>query len=863
MNQDELFLFNYLKEEIQAYSSILPSNYENQKYFNDIYQEKLSLEDNITRVWSFIKSNFSKNTGSTLLRLPFKEKGITLNIEQVDLLNIIGSRNIIELKNTLKTIENVKINVSNFNIDYKKMSPNDFDRIKRQCFKAYKTSLVNENIKKTKDGKNKLNNKIVDYISTKAHFSNNEQSALTEIINFVDDLDSVPILLNKKFGKKKTTLILKLLKSYNLVAEKGILESSYDDFINLYQLLHNFNTVIFHKEFSYNKVVNADNTLYFDGINKCLEFAKRHNLLVKIEPLIEYKNFTANLYGTKKSVIFERLELYINSLTKYLEKYNRDNGLTITTITLFDELLENEIPFRMRNLCENTSDKGWFNKLEFNQLLNLASIVKANMNNIKCLYSEINLLDKNKRGALFKLLNNINSIKPHLIDGIGYKVYIDESINYQVFEETIKDLSLIGYSLYIEDFDLSLSNSFVNNHTLEESLTLKEEIYSNIENILKNYMNNIVGFSILNLNSNSNDLLEEHSLGGFFSTHFTELSKAFFDSSKCHYNYYVTFNNNLEESKLLIEKAVNKGYKYLGFVCHANIDKYTKGKDLLNYDEVSNFSKTIKSLKNQYSDIKIYSGLIVDYKEENISTLIEYKKKVDYLILETNNNIVNALNSGLFNIVSNINLKDLSKRELEGICKCSNKFNIPIGIDINTVIDNKEFYEVIKNTRCQIIFENSFKTPILFEKNDELLNNIKNELQLNTTNIVSNNYDIVSVIKKNKEIDKALNNTKEKAKSDEYYIINKILNGNGIQNLIQEINTSTNNDYRNLLLYTRSLDVEATNKTNILEEIEKKYNPKQIVRRKKMGYTYTFYVVLITGVLIAVACGIAFVLILK
>ena len=61
MTQNELFLFNYLKEEILKYSSILPSYLENQKYFNAIYKENLSLDDNLTRVWSFVKDNFSKH----------------------------------------------------------------------------------------------------------------------------------------------------------------------------------------------------------------------------------------------------------------------------------------------------------------------------------------------------------------------------------------------------------------------------------------------------------------------------------------------------------------------------------------------------------------------------------------------------------------------------------------------------------------------------------------------------------------------------------------------------------------------------------------------------------------------------------
>ena len=860
MTQNELFLFNYLKEEILKYSNILPSNHENQKYFNAIYKENLSLEDNLTKVWSFVKDNFSKNMGSTLLRLPFQEKTVELNMQQVDLLNIVSAKNMDELKIILKSIENVKINPNSFNADYKKMTPNDFDRIKKQCFKMYKNSLISQN---TRDLKNKLINKRIDYIASKAHFKANEQSTLMEIIKFADDLDNVPILLNKKFGKKKTSQILNLLKSFNPLAEKGIFESSYEDFLNFYGLIHKFNSVIFRNEFSYKKIVNADNTLYFSNTSKCLEFARNHNLTVKIPSLIEFKSFNNSLYGSKKAVIFDKLKLYIDSLTKYLEKYNKENGIIVTTITLFDELLESEIPFRMRNLCENKEDKGWFNKLDLNQLLNLVSIVKTNMRNVKCLYTDTCLIDKNKRIALFKLLNNINNIKPNLIDGIGYKMYLDEKVNYLELAEAIKDLNLIGYSIYIEEFDLSLTNNFVNTHSSQECLTMKEEIYQNIENAFHNLTNYIASFSILNINSNcAIKTLDEHSLNGFFSNQFTELSKTFFASDKCLYNYYVFLNDTFEENKNLIEKAINKGYKYLGFVKKANIKRYTIDKNLLNYDEVNDFAKTIKSLKSEYTEIKIYSGLIVDYDKESVATLLEYQKKVDYLILEkeSNNNYIEAINSGLFNIVSELKLDNLSSEEKESLCESLSRLGLPLGIVLNNQITDYAFYKRAISLGCQIMFENTFKTPILFDKNDELLSKLKNELQLKSSNIVSNNYDINLIIKKNKDLENLLNKTKETVKSDEFYIVNTLLNENSFDSLNKE---NTTKEYSNLLSYTKNLKIQTINKEEILNEVEKKYNPRQIIRRKKMGYTYTFYIVLITGVIIAITSGIAFVLLLK
>lgn len=864
MTQNELFLFNYIKEEILKYSSILPSNHENQKYFDTIYKENLSLDDNLTRVWSFVKDNFSKNKGNTLLELPFKIKTIELNIQQIDLLNIVSAKNMVELKNILKTIENVKINPNSFSVDYKKMTPNDFDRIKKQCFKMYKNSLICQN---TKDLKNKLINKRIDYIASKAHFKASEQSTLREIIKFTDNLDNVPILLSKKFGKKKTSQILNLLKSFTPLAEKGLLDSTYEDFLNFYCLIHQFNSVTFCKEFSYEKIVNADNTLYFRGIDKCLEFAKNHNLSVKIPSLIAYKSFNSSLYNANKSVIFDKLKLYIDSLTKYLEKYNIENGLVITTIILFDELLEAEIPFRVRNLCDSKKDKGWFNKLDFNQLLNLVSLVKTNMHNIKCLYSDTSLNDKNKRIALFKLLNNINSIKPNLIDGIGYKMYIDEKINYLELQDTIKDLNLIGYPIYIEEFDLSLKNSFVATHTIEECINMKKDILKNIQNTFLNSLNFIESFSILNINSKSAiKTLDEHSLNGFFSNHYTDLSNTFFDDDKCHYNYYVLLNDNLEENKNLIEKAINKGYKYLGFVKKANIKRYTIENNLLNYDEVNDFVKTIKNFRTEYNEIKIYSGLIVDYDKENIATLLNYQKKVDYLILEQSNkenyfeNLVDAINSGLFSIVSELKLDNLNNEEKETICQTISNLQIPLGIVLNNQIGDYNFYQRAISVGIQIMFENTFKTPILFDKNDELLSKLKNELQLKSVNLISNNYDLKLVLKKNKVLEAFLNKTKEMVKSDEFYIVNTLLNENNIDSLSKENKTK---EYSNLLSYTKNLKIQSINREEILKEVEKKYNPRQIIRRKKMGYTYTFYIVLITGVVIAITGGIAFVLLLK
>ena len=205
-------------------------------------------------------------------------------------------------------------------------------------------------------------------------------------------------------------------------------------------------------------------------------------------------------------------------------------------------------------------------------------------------------------------------------------------------------------------------------------------------------------------------------------------------------------------------------------------------------------------------------------------------------------------------------MDNLNNEEKQSICKNISNLQLPLGIVLNNQINDYNFYQTAISLGCQIIFENTFKTPILFEKNDELVIKLKKELQLNNSSLVSNSYNINLVMKKNKDLEFLLNKTRETVKSDEFYIVNMLLNENSIDSLNKENRTK---EYNNLLSYTKNLKIQAINKEEILNEVEKKYNPRHIIKRKKMGYTYTFYIVLITGVIIAITSGIAFVLLLK
>ena len=83
-----------------------------------------------------------------------------------------------------------------------------------------------------------------------------------------------------------------------------------------------------------------------------------------------------------------------------------------------------------------------------------------------------------------------------------------------------------------------------------------------------------------------------------------------------------------------VVKAIEAGIKRLGFSDHAPYPGVHQEGHRMNYENLEDYVDSINNLKEKYKDqIEIYIGLEVEYLEDYLDILKEYRKRFDYLII--------------------------------------------------------------------------------------------------------------------------------------------------------------------------------------------------------------------------------------
>lgn len=83
-----------------------------------------------------------------------------------------------------------------------------------------------------------------------------------------------------------------------------------------------------------------------------------------------------------------------------------------------------------------------------------------------------------------------------------------------------------------------------------------------------------------------------------------------------------------------VQAAIENGYRYMGFSDHAPYKNgYAKG-ERMHKEELRDYMKSVRRLQNMYKNqIEIRLGMEIEYFEEQLDELMQYKEEMDFLIL--------------------------------------------------------------------------------------------------------------------------------------------------------------------------------------------------------------------------------------
>lgn len=179
------------------------------------------------------------------------------------------------------------------------------------------------------------------------------------------------------------------------------------------------------------------------------EFAKTHNMDIRINALVFFKDFPDRLIGENVDTYRTALENYGRALASVANEY-KQKGVP-TTIDMFNEFVDYNAPFSERT-------NNWMSKLSVEDLCRIALTLKQEMPDVDFGYNDWNFENPEKRETIFEVIRKIQEFERQnnckIIDHIGTQCHT--SINdIEGVRKSIEELQQFGLPIDITELDIS------------------------------------------------------------------------------------------------------------------------------------------------------------------------------------------------------------------------------------------------------------------------------------------------------------------------------------------------------------------------------------------------------------------------
>ena len=626
--------------------------------------------------------------------LPVETKGITLNMQQIDLINIVSSKSLEELSDRLNRI----INLSEKEKQQLLSSKKDLESIKRDVFDAYQKSLtpyIETYFSLDEQGKNRELNKRINFILNNANMTDVEKQSYINIVR-TTKLDDIPRVINETFEKSTSERIFSILSRFMPTEKEGIRATSYESFVRLHEHLKNYQVINIDELAKYGHYVRADGSFNREGLEKMFDFAKEHNMQTRLNTLLFYMDIPDRLESLPKTqenieIVKQTLKSYVEDISSFIGEYNAKSVSegktpTIRTVEVMNELLNrfslnDEISYLYRGQIDTDEHRisrkdpnydnlraGWLRFLNIEDLCEIMHSARLNMPNVNCMINECTLEDPRKLEPFKRIvLDKIRTYEQQhgikIIDSIGTQMHIDSNVSKENMINMFEKLGQFGLPVEVTEFDMTVGKDFIATHTPEEIEALKQQklndfcdvivemkekgrisgvtiwSVSDLQNFEIHKVNEKIYLQNLERMKNGLDPLEyvKTLYGGYYDENMKDRTKE--KRFTQNFNYHThTFRSGHSEyctDEEILMSAKQNGISMLGFSEHIpNPDIVLPEEDhRMLSSETEGYISSINKMKQKHPEMTILSGFEAEYDPMKEAFLGEMREKVDYMIL--------------------------------------------------------------------------------------------------------------------------------------------------------------------------------------------------------------------------------------
>lgn len=379
--------------------------------------------------------------------------GIYLNSETIELLSIIQCKGITEVRDFVRNCS--QLNISEQEIQ--NWNESSLESIKRNLVEQYKESLIPME-QSIKDRRSVLESAL-------------EHSGLPS-----DEIDSyISIFQAEGYEGIKQKLNDEHPESYATFTEKAhrfigterdqMRSLTFEELSGINGILPEYNTVLVASgryydvtKKMYDEQITDMEKYDFYYAKRGLDFCHKNGMHARYHTLLDKQTMEEHLIGSPKEEVLKELQEYVKHSIDFISTYNEEHKIDgkgiITSVDLFNEIISFDPPYR--NMWE-----------ELHGISNeeLVSVFQYALDNkpegITYVYNEPFLENPERRQAVLKQLEQINSLCPGLVDTIGTQMHIEMSQSPEDVRNCFEDLKKAGVNVQITEFDMCLPERFM------------------------------------------------------------------------------------------------------------------------------------------------------------------------------------------------------------------------------------------------------------------------------------------------------------------------------------------------------------------------------------------------------------------
>ena len=189
-----------------------------------------------------------------------------------------------------------------------------------------------------------------------------------------------------------------------------------------------------------------------------LDFCHKNGMHARYHTLLDKQTMEEHLIGSPKEEVLKELQEYVKHSIDFISKYNEKHKIggkgIITSVDLFNEIISFDPPYR--NMWEE------LHGISNEELISVFQYALDNKpEGITYVYNEPFLENPERRQAVLKQLEQINSLCPGLVDTIGTQMHIEMSQSPEDVRNCFEDLKKAGVNVQITEFDMCLPERFM------------------------------------------------------------------------------------------------------------------------------------------------------------------------------------------------------------------------------------------------------------------------------------------------------------------------------------------------------------------------------------------------------------------